>query len=400
MKILILTDEYLPESTRNHARMMHDLAKKFTLEGHNVSVLTPGSSNQSRKIIQDIFEDVQVLRFRTPQIRHKSNAVRAFREFLLAFNALSGLKAYSSNFDYSLCVNYSPTIFFGLVARKVKKNGGFVYLVLRDFFPQWIIDNKIISKFSVAALAFKIFEYLNYQSSNIIGVQSPANQSAFYKMIKYKCPPTEVLYNWSIGLPSNINKDFGSKFLNSNNIDAEVILFYGGNIGSAQDMQNIVRLCANIRSYKNAHVLLVGQGNQFQMVTNLKEEMGLKNLTIQPSITQAQYASLLLNVSVGLFSLSQQHTAHNFPGKLLGYMAAGIPILGSVNNSNDLKDLVNNKKAGLVTDNGDDVGFANNAISLISSKNKRDEMGKAANNLLSTTFSTDSAANKILGHLI
>ena len=95
MKILILTDEYLPESTRNHARMMHDLAKKFTLEGHNVSVLTPGSSNQSRKIIQDIFEDVQVLRFRTPQIRHKSNAVRAFREFLLAFNALSGLKAYS-----------------------------------------------------------------------------------------------------------------------------------------------------------------------------------------------------------------------------------------------------------------------------------------------------------------
>ena len=30
-------------------------------------------------------------------------------------------------------------------------------------------------------------------------------------------------------------------------------------------------------------------------------------------------------------------------------MDAGIPILGSVNNSNDLKELVNNEKAGLVT---------------------------------------------------
>ena len=118
MKILILTDEYLPESTRNHARMMHDLAKKFTIEGHNVTVLTPGYNNQGRRIILEIFENVQVLRFRTPQIRHRSNAVRAVREFLLFFNAVSGLKAYSRNLDYSLCVNYSPTIFLDWLQEK------------------------------------------------------------------------------------------------------------------------------------------------------------------------------------------------------------------------------------------------------------------------------------------
>ena len=101
-----------------------------------------------------------------------------------------------------------------------------------------------------------------------------------------------------------------------------------------------------------------------------------------------------------VFFLYHSNTAHNFPGKLLGYMDAGIPILGSVNNSNDLKELVNNEKAGLITDNGDDEGFANNAISLILSKDKRVEMGMAANKLLSTTFSTESAANKILGHII
>ena len=185
----------------------------------------------------------------------------------------------------------------------------------------------------------------------------------------------------------------------SKRIYAEVIMLYGGNIGSAQDMQNIVRLCSNIKNYKNAHVLMVGQGNQFEMVKNLKSEMQLENLTLHPSITQAEYASLLLNVSVGLFSLSQNHTAHNFPGKLLGYMAAGIPILGSVNSSNDLKALLNEENAGLITDNGDDEGFANNAISLILSRNKRYEMGLSANKLLSSTFSTDSAVSKILGHI-
>ena len=60
---------------------------------------------------------------------------------------------------------------------------------------------------------------------------------------------------------------------------------------------------------KNAHILLVGQGNQFHMVNDLKRKMNLENLTIHSSITQAEYASLLLNVSIGLFSLSQQYSS-------------------------------------------------------------------------------------------
>ncbi len=55
-----------------------------------------------------------------------------------------------------------------------------------------------------------------------------------------------------------------------------------------------------------------------------------------------------------MFSLHSGHKTHNFPGKLLGYMSYSKPILGCVNAGNDLADVVNSAKAGIVVDSNDD----------------------------------------------
>ena len=55
---------------------------------------------------------------------------------------------------------------------------------------------------------------------------------------------------------------------------------------------------------------------------------------------------MLAEFDVGLFTLHKDHTTHNFPGKLLGYMVQRLPILGSINKGNDLKEIVENANAG------------------------------------------------------
>ena len=57
---------------------------------------------------------------------------------------------------------------------------------------------------------------------------------------------------------------------------------------------------------------------------------------------------MVSNFDVGIFSLHRSHTAHNFPGKLYGYMSMSKPILGIVNDGNDVKELINDNHAGLV----------------------------------------------------
>ena len=41
MKLLLIIDDYLPDSTKVGAKMMHELALVLKNKGHEISVLTP-----------------------------------------------------------------------------------------------------------------------------------------------------------------------------------------------------------------------------------------------------------------------------------------------------------------------------------------------------------------------
>ena len=147
-------------------------------------------------------------------------------------------------------------------------------------------------------------------------------------------------------------------------------------------MQNIARLARNMRPLLNSHILLVGRGDEFQLLKNLKIDWNLENLTILDAVSQTNYESILSCVDIGLISLSALHSSHNIPGKLLGYVKYGLPILGSVNNENDLIDLVNDSHSGFISINGEDDKFVSNAKALVDSHDLRKKMGKSSSKLL------------------
>lgn len=125
-------------------------------------------------------------------------------------------------------------------------------------------------------------------------------------------------------------------------------------------------------------------------------KMHLRNCTYLPAISQSEYKSILKVVHVGLFSLAKNHSVHNFPGKLLGYMANKLPILGSVNEGNDLMQVLIGAKAGYVHVNGYDAELLQSAIKLATEEKLRNELGENGHSLLEKTFSTQSAVENIL----
>jgi len=396
MRIAILFDDYVPHSTRSGSRMLHELALEFVSLGHNVVVITPGSHSQKDLLEYDEFSGVQVWRFKSGPVKGISKFKRAINESILSWSAIRAIKSSSSSHDFDICINYSPTIFFGPLASWLRKSGAFVYLILRDFFPQWVIDQGMLSKYSLITKYFRLFEAVNYKSADILAVQSPANVSRFLKMTPFKHSAIRVLHNWySVGC---VNKEqgFGCSLINEKKISQKVLFFYGGNIGLAQDMSNIIRLAKRLENNSHAHFLLVGQGDEFNRIKKLIDEKFLINVSIHPSVTQEQYISILDVVDVGIFSLAKNHSAHNYPGKVLGYMAASLPILGSVNEGNDLMQLINDSSAGLITVNGNDDEFYNNAIELLNSESSRSCRGVKAQELLTDVFSVRKAAEDIL----
>lgn len=390
MKICLIVDDYMPDSIKVAAKMMHELAIELYGQGHEITVITPNPTITKKVDIIEL-DNITIYRFKSGIIKNTSKIKRAINETLLSYKAWTNCKPLLKDNKHDLIVYYSPSIFFGPLVRKLKKLWNCKsYLILRDLFPQWAIDNKIISENSIITKYFKFFESINYTNADKIGLMSQKNLDWFKENFN-TFKNTEVLYNWS----SNQKFNGVSSFRKDLNLQDKIIYFYGGNIGHAQDMLNLAKLAKNMLKYKNAHFLFLGEGDEVEILKKYKQDNNLINTTILPSVNQEKFKEFLSDIDVGLFSLNYNHKTHNFPGKLLGYMNESKPILGSINPNNDLKQIIENGKAGYITVNGEDKLLLGNAISLLENK-ERKIIGENANILLDNYFSVQSAANKIL----
>jgi glycosyltransferase involved in cell wall biosynthesis len=160
-------------------------------------------------------------------------------------------------------------------------------------------------------------------------------------------------------------------------------------------MINLVQLAKQFKDNPKIHFLFVGKGDEVELIKEEKEKHTLNNITYLPSVDQETYFKMLNEFDIGLFSLHPDHKTHNFPGKLLGYMAYSKPILGCVNPGNDLKEIVNLAKAGIVAESGNEKELYEAAKSLIESENLRNEMGLKGRQLIAKHLSVENACSQI-----
>lgn len=397
MRFALIIDDYLPHSTRVGAKMFHELACYYVSLGHDVTVVTP-AEGQIDKLVKRKIDNVNVWYFSSGAIKDVPKVTRAINETLLSLRAWRAISAEVKPDTFDGIIYYSPSIFFGWLVSKIKTRCQCkAYLVLRDLFPQWVIDAGMIRSGSVIEKYFRFFEKYSYGQADMIGLMSEKNLQLFNSVTQSQYS-VEILRNWAELKPHFLpsNDESIRKRLN---LEDKVIFFYGGNIGHAQDMANLMRLARGMMEYERAHFLFVGQGDEVALINQLAKEWALNNFTYLPSVNQDEFKSLLADIDIGLFSLSAHHTAYNFPGKLLGYMVQSIPILGSVNRGNDLLEIVNNNQAGFISTNGEDDKLHQYALSLYQDAFLRKNVGRNAFTLLEREFSVQAAGQAMLEKL-
>lgn len=177
-----------------------------------------------------------------------------------------------------------------------------------------------------------------------------------------------------------------------------MVFFYGGNIGVAQDMDNIMRLAKRMAGQSNAHFVIVGEGSLRERFTKMAQDEDMGNVTILPAVGPDTYMSMLSEFDVGLITLDRRLKTYSNTGKILGYMRCGLPILASHNPGNDLEDLLRDSQAGFGSINGEDDLLYENALKLCDPVLRR-KMGANSRRLLKKTFSVKKTVTQILGSL-
>ena len=393
MRILIVVDDYYP-SAKSCAKMIHDLAVELS-RSHQVTVVTPGDQIADRIQIT-VEERIRILRVKASNLKNVNRPMRAWRECRLSSLICRRAQDFFRANPHDFIIFYSPTIFFASLVRRLKAMWNCpAYLVLRDIFPKWAVDTGLIRRNGLLHRYFRRMELRQYTAADIIGVESPGNLNYFASDAALRGYNPEVLFSWTgqhlVKLPQ---KDFRSQM----GLDDRVVFFYGGNIGVAQDMDNIVRLAAGLQGLENIFFLLVGDGSEVARIKGSIRAHGLRNITILPPVDQAEYLDMLSAFDIGLISLDRRLTSHNLPGKLFGYMANGKPVLASINPGNDLGPLLSDSGAGIACENGNDDCLRSAALRLANDCELRLRMGRNSHDLLESRFSVSAAAAQILSH--
>lgn len=395
MRIFLLVDSYLPSPLSN-GKLMHDLAVEFSRLGHEAAVVVPAPSLSERLTITR--EDgVTVVRVKTGTIRHRSWVVRAINEISLSRVIWNAAWQFFEAHPCDLVIYYSPTIFWsGLVGQfKALNRSCGSYLVLRDLFPQWALDTGLLSQWGLPYWYFRSQAFRLYRTADVIGVQSPANLEFFSKPSLRGLYHLEVLFNWTNveerpGAAAGLRQKLG--------LQDKVVFLYGGNMGVAQDMDNILRLAANMSAENGVFFLLVGDGSDAERVGREIERRGMTNIMLLPAVPPTEYLAIVAECDVGLITLRRDFKTQNFPGKILSYMQMGKPMVASVNPGSELSAILQGHEAGLVCDNGEDEIFRQCALKLARDPELRLRMGSNAQRLLKEQFDVAAAARQILGH--
>jgi glycosyltransferase involved in cell wall biosynthesis len=393
VRVLILVDCYLP-SQKSGAKLIHDLGIEFRKLHHDVTILTP--TNQIDKNFEISIEDgLRVARVKTPRIKGASKFLRGFGEARLSSLVWRRAGKFLRENRSDLIVFYSPTIFWGALVRRLKRLWDCpAYLILRDIFPQWAVDAGVLQR-GLIYQYFRRKEIDQYDSADVIGVQSPGDLDYFANNFAHRNFRLDVLHNWTakreIGLPKT---DYRTQL----GLRNKVVFFYGGSLGIAQDVDNIIRLASGLADHPEIHFLLVGSGTEVPRLKRVIARKVLKNVLLLPPVEQREYLSMVGEFDVGLITLDRRLTNHNIPGKLLAYLYWGMPVLASINPGNDLLRLIGENVAGICVENGKDGALRDAAIKLTSDEPLRRMMGQRAHSLLETTFSADAAAQQILSY--
>jgi glycosyltransferase involved in cell wall biosynthesis len=390
LNVALISIHYPPINT-SAAVQMSDLAREFVHQGHETLVITPCEGSQSDQSIETI-NGVKVLRITGLKILPINYWTRVVFEITLPFLMILGLKKIlDRNTKLDLIVWYSPTIFFGpLIFYMKRKFRSKTYLILRDIFPEWAYDLRILRK-GLTYYFFKTVANFQYSLADTIGVQSHSNLKYLIDWQKRSGKRLEVLENWQTPTRAAC-----SILVANTKLAGRKIFVYIGNMGVAQDMDIMIDLADGLKHRDDIGFLFVGRGSEMGRLKIRASELSILNTLFFDEIKSEEVLGLLEQCHVGLLALDPRHKSHNIPGKLLTYLIAGLPILARVNANNDLVNLINKEGVGLVYVGSSIIEFKGMAEQIINNTSQYQIIASRGPRLAKYKFSTSNAVLQIV----
>ncbi len=330
---------------------MLELAQELAHRGHQVTVITTWPEyNLDQEATQRSFQEleledgIRVLRVKTLPHHNVNYVMRGLSQLFMPLQFLR--KLHTHNIHPEAVVVYSPPLPLALVGSWLKRSGVKNILNIQDLFPQNAIDLGILRN-TLQIKFFKALERYAYQTADSVTVHSEGNRQMLLRQQPQLKAKFKLLHNWVDIEHHDTTEHVAIDFRKKWNLTQKHIAVFAGVMGPSQYLELILDIAEQLQEQTDLLFLMVGDGKEKPRLQRLAAEKGLINVRFEGFISREVYPDLLSVCSIGLVCLSPQNQTPVVPGKILGHMAAGLPVAAFLHTKSDAHELIAQAQCGV-----------------------------------------------------
>lgn len=352
MHIAVFNQPFISREQGGGSRW-NQFSKMWVEDGHRVTVIAGtvhyatgrvAPNLHGRFISHERNGNIEVIRAYTSEAYNKSFAGRLWAYFTFMASSLwAGLSVKSPD----LVIASSPPLFVALPAYVISVIRGCpLVFEVRDIWPQSAIDLGILKSRILIKLS-TWFEKFIYSRSALIVV--------LLEEFKEHVASCGIREDKVVYVPNGADLDLfvdprpRSDVRRELGFSEEFLVLYMGAHGVANDLEQVLRAARLLRDDREIRFIFLGDGMEKPRLRQLAREWQLDNVKFLDSVPKEKVKDICNAVDVGLVVLRNIKLFKAAqPNKLFDYMAAGKPIITTVNGV--CRQLIDSAGAGLFAD--------------------------------------------------
>ncbi|MBI2483237.1 glycosyltransferase family 4 protein [Candidatus Uhrbacteria bacterium] len=350
MHLVLVTICYPPE-IRSISIMMRELAEELVARGHRVTVLTSWPQyNLSAEARGTIFatdmhmNGVRVIRVKTLPTHKVAYVLRGLAHLDLPRRFLWTYHAHVHDRVDGI-ISYISPLPLAQVGHAIAREHRAPHLLnVQDIFPQNAIDLGIMRNRALIAY-FERMERIAYANADVITTHTEGSKTFLLEQKQVPTAKVSVVPNW-IDLDTWRTAKPTGAFRRRYRLEKKIIIGFPGVLGPAQHLDFVLEVARRTQDLQDLVFLFVGDGTERERLVTRAQTEGLRNVQFETFVDPSAYPAFVKELDVGLLCLDPTYTTSMVPGKLTGFLAAGIPVLAFLNRNNDGLGIVSTAHCG------------------------------------------------------
>lgn len=354
MKILFLGINYWPEET-GIAVFTTGRCEYLAARGHEAAICTGmpyypewriAERYRRRLFASESRNGVRILRSWLYVPRQVTSARRILHEG--SFIAMATIRALGA-WKPEIIVAVAPPLGLAIPAIMLSRLWRIPYVFhVTDLQPDAAVDLGMLHEGRLTKALYAL-EHLAYQKAALVSTLTEAMRD---RIVEKGIPAGKVTLfaDWSepalFRTPSNGG---GGEFRRRYRLEGKHLVVHAGNMGVKQGLEVVLEAAQLSREREDIVYLLVGDGAVRPALEDRARELELANVRFLPLQDREIFHQMLASSDVSL--ITQQRTVGDivFPSKTRTLLAAGCPVIASLNHGSEVARVVAEARAGIVT---------------------------------------------------